>query len=173
MKEVKVVIASNQDLYSQCLEIRRKVFIEEQGVPKDIEIDEHEDKAVHFLALVDGKPAGTGRLRLKKSYAKFERIASLRDYRGSGVGKGLMDFMQGYATREYPTYLQAMHAQESAVGFYKKLGWVQIGSEFHEAGIAHRVLIFLPKSQVMTKDLKAWTDPETREDIIAYLRTLT
>jgi predicted GNAT family N-acyltransferase len=146
MAQIEVLIVASESDYAKCLDIRRKVFIEEQNVPEDIEIDEFEQEAVHFLALVDGIPLGTGRLRLKKQYVKFERIATLKEARGSGVGKELMRIMQDYAHAHYPAYVPAMHAQTSAVGFYEKLGWQARGDIFYEAEIPHRLLL-LPKKK--------------------------
>jgi predicted GNAT family N-acyltransferase len=172
MSEIKVVLVSNQIQHNQCLEIRRKIFIEEQGVPETLEIDDFEGTSKHFLALLDGHPVGTGRLRLKNSYVKFERIASLKDYRGYGIGKAIMEQMQRYAAQEFPTYLPVMHAQKNAVGFYLKLGWVPIGQNFFEANILHQVLIYPPKDRDLVKNLEIWKFQESREDIKNYLNSI-
>jgi predicted GNAT family N-acyltransferase len=121
---------------------------------------------------LDGKPVGTGRLRLKKSYAKFERIATLKNLRGAGIGRSLMDFMEAYALEKHPLYLRAMHAQAEAVGFYLKLDWVAIGEAFIEADIEHRVLIKPPPSKIEIQKLLLWKDPEVRDDIKDYLKSL-
>ena len=152
------------------MEIRKKVFITEQNVPVELEIDEFEKTSTHFLALVDGIPSGVGRLRLKHSYVKFERIATLTTLRGAGVGRKLTTYMLEFARKAFPTYLPAMHAQESAIGFYKKLGWIEVGEKFLEAGIVHQVLIFPPDEEATRKKLKAHQDPHCREDIKAILK---
>lgn len=108
--------------YQEALGIRRKVFIQEQSVPQEIEIDEFEKSAEHFLLVVAGFPAATGRLRVKDKFIKFERIATLKDYRGQGLGKMLMAFMLEYAQKNYPAYTPYMHSQIGAVPFYEKLG---------------------------------------------------
>ncbi|MGE0526704.1 MAG: GNAT family N-acetyltransferase [Bdellovibrionales bacterium] len=170
MGQVEVVLASEPYQYELCLQIRRAVFVEEQGVPEETEIDEYENISKHFLALRAGVPVGTGRLRLKESFAKFERIASLKGCRGLGVGRRLMEAMQEYALRHFPESLPAMHAQEHAVGFYVKLGWVPLGEEFLEAEIPHRVLIYPPKDCYRLARLRIWQEPEAREDIRNHLR---
>ncbi len=172
MKDLTIKIAHSPADQALCREVRREVFIEEQGVPASIEIDEYEDKADHFLALLGGKPVGAGRMRIKKSYAKFERIATLKVLRGTGIGRQIMELMQKHARRSYPEYLPAMHAQQEAVGFYEKLGWIAVGDTFYEANIPHRVLILPPEDQSVIKRLRLWQDSEVREDIKAYLRTL-
>jgi predicted GNAT family N-acyltransferase len=127
--------------YQQCLAIRRLVFIEEQSVPKEIEIDEYESIANHFLVTIDNQPVATGRLRPKDQLIKFERIASIPTVRGLGAGKVLMNYMLEYALKNYSDYLPAMHAQKSAYGFYEKLGWIPVGEEFTEADIQHQMMI--------------------------------
>ncbi len=171
MNDLTVKVAANPEDQSLCREVRRQVFIEEQGVPASIEIDEYEDKADHFLALFDGKPVGAGRMRIKKSYAKFERIAALKEVRGTGVGRKIMELMQVHARQYYPEYLPAMHAQQDAVGFYQRLGWVAVGGTFYEADIPHRVLILPPEDSSTIQRLRLWQDSEVREDIKTYLRT--
>ena len=94
MKDVVTLAVRTPSEYEMALEVRREVFIEEQGLPASLEIDEHEKEAVHFLSLADGVPVGAGRLRLKKSYVKFERIATLKSCRGQGIGRLLMACMQ-------------------------------------------------------------------------------
>lgn len=126
-----------------CLDIRKKVFVQGQGVPEDIEIDEHEDRCVHFLLSLNGQKVSTGRLRkINDEFIKFERIATLKEFRGYGIGAKLMCHMHEYCLKKFPEYLPIMHAQESAVGFYKKLGWTQMGDKFYEAGIAHYKMVF-------------------------------
>jgi ElaA protein len=128
---------AHRDDYTACLEIRRRVFVEEQRVPAELEVDEHEAAAQFFLALEDGEPLGTGRFRVKGEHVKFERIATLAASRGRGIGSALMRAMQDEARRRHGALLPMMHAQLDAVPFYERLGWQADGPVFHEAGIAH------------------------------------
>ena len=89
-----------------------------------------------------GYAAATGRLRVKKPYIKFERIATLSDHRGQGLGKILMQTMQKHAEIKHPTLIPFMHSQLDAVPFYEKLGWRAEGEIFFEADIPHRVMTF-------------------------------
>ena len=82
-------------------------------------------------------------MRIKNKFIKFERIATLKDYRCQGLGKVLMQNMLFYAQKNYPTYIPYMHSQMDAVPFYEKLGWKSQGEIFFEANIPHRVMIFL------------------------------
>jgi predicted GNAT family N-acyltransferase len=143
LSNITVKLITSDAEYQEALSIRRKVFIQEQNVPEDIEIDEYEKTSEHFLLVVAGLPAATGRLRIKNKFIKFERIATLKDYRGQGLGKVLMESMLAHAQKNYPTYTPYMHSQMDAVPFYEKLGWKSQGDIFFEANIPHRVMIFL------------------------------
>lgn len=172
MQELSVAVAKTPEQRAAAMGIRRQVFIEEQGVPRALEVDDYEDQSEHFLCLAGGVPVGAGRLRLKKSYAKFERIATLKEWRGRGIGRKIMEFMQEHASRNYPRYLPAMHAQGNAVGFYEKLGWIAVGETFKEADIPHRIMVFPPAGRSGVEGLLAWSDPEARQDIRDLLRRL-
>lgn len=141
---LKVKFIHTDSDYEDVLAIRREVFIQEQNVPEEIEIDEFEMTSDHFLILVDDEPAGCGRMRLKDHYAKFERIATLKKFRGKGVGKKLMEFMMKHASEKYPNALPYMHSQAEAVSFYQKLGWTSKGDVFYEANIPHQTMIYAP-----------------------------
>ena len=163
---ITVKQVENEEEYQRCLEIRRKVFIEGQKVPEREEVDEFEKESIHFLAYYNDKPAATGRIRIKKSFVKFERVATLENYRGKGIASELMKEMQKVALRRFPTYLPAMHAQVEAVSFYLKLGWVQVGALFEEAGIEHQVMILLPEK---IDELRCLTDPSIPSPIKEFL----
>jgi len=152
---MKIFRISSDEDYQRCLEIRRKVFIEEQGVDEDIEIDAHEKEAIYFLAEIQGTACATGRFRPYKQFLKFERIATLPEFRGKGIAKALMSTMQEVGHKEYPHHLQVMNAQADAIPFYEKLGWVALGEPFFEAEIPHKVMIFPPstnKAKILTTD---------------------
>lgn len=129
-----------QEDYFKALRIRQEVFIEEQNVPPEIEIDEYENLCVHFLTEDNSHPLATGRLRVKDKYIKFERIAVVRDSRGKGIGRALMIFMQSFARDHFPDLTPYMHSQSDAIGFYESLGWKKIGDPFFEAGISHHAM---------------------------------
>lgn len=135
-------IKFNSPEYLSALEIRTKVFVLEQHVPQELEVDQYESSAVHFLTTHNGQSAGAGRLRVKDEYIKFERIACLKEFRGTGVGRNLMEFMLAYAQKHYPNLTPYMHSQVEAVPFYEKLGWNYVGNQFFEAGIPHLAMIY-------------------------------
>jgi predicted GNAT family N-acyltransferase len=115
--------------------VRTAVFIQEQGVPQDIEWDDMDPLCVHVLAVdADGAPVGTGRLAPD---GKIGRMAVLKDWRGAGVGAAILEFLVESA-RERGIKSCRLNAQSHALGFYLGHGFTPQGEEFLEAGIPHR-----------------------------------
>ena len=84
---MKIAVTDDVDA---CMAIRRKVFVEEQAVPEELELDAHDATAVHLLAVADGRPVGTARLLIDGDHAKIGRVAVLAETRGTGAGAALM-----------------------------------------------------------------------------------
>jgi predicted GNAT family N-acyltransferase len=114
--------------------IRREVFVDEQNCPPELEW-EYEDESTHFLATVDGEPAGASRWRKTDKGYKLERFAVLQDFRGYGVGQALVQAVLDDLPKD-AAYVY-MHAQIQAVTLYERFGFVKTGPEFEEAGIRH------------------------------------
>lgn len=131
--------------YEKSLAIREEVFIREQRIDRELEL-EHEAECRYFLVSVGGIPAATGRLRAVGEKVKFERIATLKKYRGKNLGRVLMEKMTEYARKNHPDKVPAMNAQLSAAGFYERIGWTRVGEIFTEAGIPHVAMTFTGKS---------------------------
>lgn len=131
---VSVTKISEPAALQRAFDIRVKVFVDEQGVNKDLEY-EHEEESTHFIAMVDGKEAGTARWRKTENGIKLERFAVLPDFRSAGVGRELVKaVLNDIDTKAQKIYL---HAQSQVVDFYKKQGFEPEGEEFEEAGIKH------------------------------------
>ena len=123
--------------------IREEVFIREQGVPQELELDEQDETAIHALAYLDGKCIGTARLvNLGNQSMQIGRMAVLTQYRGNGIGKRILEELIELS-RKQGTSSIILHAQITAIAFYKKLGFLPEGPEYLEAGIAHRNMILL------------------------------
>jgi|SRR5512139_2462211 predicted GNAT family N-acyltransferase len=115
--------------------VRRRVFIEEQGVPEAEEWDAADPVSRHVLAIAGKRDVvGTGRL---EPTGKIGRVAVLPQYRGTGVGSALVGHLVNQATELGFTQVY-LHAQATAVGFYERLGFRAEGPEFDEVGIPHR-----------------------------------
>ena len=114
--------------------IRRRVFIQEQNVPEDLEWDEHDDHALHFLVMgADGKVIGCARL-LPDGH--FGRMAVLADWRNQGAGRALLQAALTEAQTRGHDVIR-LSAQSHAAGFYLRHGFVIVGDDYMEAGIAH------------------------------------
>lgn len=121
-----------------CLALRRTVFIEEQGVPEDREIDGMDDGALHLLATQDGQPIGSARILLDGETGKIGRVCVLPQARGTGLGAALIRAALD-VLRVQPGITRAkLGAQTHALGFYEKLGFTAYGPVYDDAGIAHR-----------------------------------
>ena len=116
--------------------IRFAVFVDEQQVPAEMEIDDSDVRCVHLLASDDDTPVGTGRIDLTES-GKVGRVAVLASRRGQGVGTALMSLAHCVA-RENSLNNAWCNAQVSAAPFYERLGYRITSAEpFDEAGIPH------------------------------------
>lgn len=120
--------------------VRRAVFMEEQQVPEEIEMDQFDERdapTIHFVATLGNEPVGAARLRTySDGVGKVERVAVAASQRGTGLGRKLMDVLEQTA-REHGYAKLKLNAQCHAQRFYEKLGYVQIGELFVEAGIDH------------------------------------
>jgi len=117
--------------------VRRRVFIEEQQVPEDLEWDGLDGDATHLLAEdANGSPIGTARL-LPDGH--IGRMAVMRPWRGRGVGRSLLETLMDTA-RERGLEAVFLHAQFEAIPFYERSGFVAEGDVFMDAGIPHRTM---------------------------------
>lgn len=121
-----------------CFMIRRKVFIEEQQVPEEEEMDGLDAEADQYLVLVDGRPAATARVRYPGgAKGKVERVAVLKEFRDLGLGRRIMDKMISDIITRKDVKEILLAAQTQVIGFYEKLGFTAYGDEFLDAGIPH------------------------------------
>ncbi len=132
---------------SQLLEaylIREKVFVEEQKVPKEDEIDSFESTCHHYLAF-DGeeKAVGTARWRRTESGIKLERFAVLKEYRGRGIGSKLVEVVLEDVKSERISESEQvyLHSQIDAVHLYEKFNFKKLGGKFDECGIMHYKMV--------------------------------
>lgn len=137
MITVKEIINKKDQKKAQ--EIRHSVFVIGQNVPADMEIDEFEKEAYHYLAFLNNNPVGAARWRITREGVKLERFAVLTEFRGRGVGsamveKILLDIKNDPDAGNKQIYL---HAQIDAIPLYRKFGFVKYGNMFDEAGLMH------------------------------------
>lgn len=132
-----IEVGGDRSRMEQAWALRRRVFIEEQRVPEEIELDADDAGAFHALALEDGRPIGCGRMLARGDYVKIGRMAVLAERRGAGIGRRVLQFLVEHA-RQRGFGRAVLDAQVHAEGFYLKQGFTPVGEVFEEAGIPHR-----------------------------------
>jgi predicted GNAT family N-acyltransferase len=124
--------------WPEIVDLRTRVFVDEQGVPPEIEQDDRDATAVHALSRdAAGRVVATGRLLLGDGgRASIGRMATDVAARGSGHGAAVLAELHRQASRQGVTEIE-LHAQLTARGFYERAGYAAVGDVYEEAGIAH------------------------------------
>jgi len=120
------------------LRLRERVFVAEQGVPLALERDALDAEAWHAIVIAESEALATGRLRLvSPDVAKIERVAVAASGRAAGLGRTIMAALEDQA-RQLGATRARLAAQETALGFYERLGYAAFGEPFVDAGLDHR-----------------------------------
>ena len=134
-----VEIDGGSSLMPDVLGLRHDVFVLEQGVPVELEMDDLDALATHLVATRDGRVVGTLRILTEGGLAKIGRVAVRASLRRSGIGSRLMHRAAAIiSSRGFSEIV--LHAQVSVTQFYLRLGYVEEGSLFDEAGIPHTAM---------------------------------
>lgn len=132
-----VFFRADSPFFSKALQIRKEVFVQEQGIPEEEEIDGRDPECEHVLLEEDGRPIGAARIRkIGDGIYKVERVAVLREKRGKGFGSFMMKEIERRIVSEGGEKI-VLNAQFHVKGFYERLGYKQVGEVFVEAGIPH------------------------------------
>ena len=137
--DIKVEKIEDPKLESIAFAIRRQVFVEEQNVSQQRESMD-DAQAIHYLATINGLPAGAARYRIMEKGAKIERIAVLNSYRGKKVGEAILKKILDDLKDQKNIYL---YAQVNACAFYIKNGFESTKKYFLDAGIEHVEMVFV------------------------------
>src|SRR5690606_28651898 len=113
------IVTDNKEL-DDAFTVRKVVFVDEQKVTLEEEIDQFEDEATHIVLYDDNEPVGAGRFRVLDGYGKVERICVLASHRKKGAGNIIMHKMEEIAKERGISKLK-LNAQTQAENFYKKL----------------------------------------------------
>lgn len=118
------------------ISVRRKVFVEEQNVPEEIELDDIDEFAEHIVIYENQKPIGTGRIYENDGKAFIGRIAVLKEYRGKHFGEIVVKMLinRSYNKQSEELYV---HSQTKVEKFYETFGFKPFGEKYEEAGIEH------------------------------------
>lgn len=142
---VRIDLMSWDKARTQAASVRHKVFVEEQGVPREIELDDMDEPSLHALAYDgSGNVVGTGRLLPGQRegdhfVAHVGRMAVLREWRGRGVGGAILRALIE-AARTRGDMQVVLSAQTHALGFYLAHGFRVEGEPYLEAGISHQAM---------------------------------
>jgi predicted GNAT family N-acyltransferase len=144
-------VGSDADTIEMAHTVRRRVFVEEQGVDEGVEIDGRDEEATHVVFSENGEPVATARVRFPDpSTAKIERVAVLPASRNQGLGIRVMAAAESAAIDGDAT-VAVLHAQLDVREFYERLGYDSVGEQFEEAGIPH-VEMRKPLDERLTAD---------------------
>ena len=133
-------LATTKEDILKCMVVRGIVFIEEQEVDWEGEIDSFEDASTHVLGEVDGQPVAAGRLRMVDGWAKLERIAVRPKWRGRGLARDVILCLLDQAKDQGATRYK-LHAQVYLKDLYEQYGFQQEGEIFSECGIDHILMM--------------------------------
>ena len=138
MEEPTVKLVETEEEMEGALSVRFRVFVAEQNVPMDEELDEFDSSATHAIVLSQGEVVATGRVVYgnEDSAARIGRMAVDMEWRRKGIGGRLLTFLEKEAaTQGVSTYI--LNAQEYVKDFYASHGYVERGETFLEANIVH------------------------------------
>ncbi len=133
---IEKIWVNTPEEFNKCVQLRTEVFVNEQGVAPELELDGSDEYAMSLLYLIDGKPAATGRIIEQDGDTYIGRVAVRKDLRGKGIGSQLVNDLVAKAFEKGASRC-CIHAQLSAKGFYDTMGFIPVGNVFIEAGIKH------------------------------------
>ncbi len=114
-----------------------RVFVVEQAVPIEEEVDDYDATAIQYLAGIGSRAVGTARLvNLGRGVGKIGRVAVHQEWRGTGVGSSLVEHI--IRTDGADCALLTLDSQLAAIPFYERFGFRATGDVFMDAGIPHR-----------------------------------
>lgn len=137
MKRERIIaVEFGSALMREAFSLRYEVFVDEQGVPRELEVDGLDPCATHLVAICHDQVTGTLRMLEHGGAAKIGRVAVRAAARRNGIGARLMQRAAAIAAeRGFAEII--VHAQVTVAGFYRRLGYVEEGDQFEDAGIPH------------------------------------
>ncbi len=127
---------ANEKEKNDIFDLRIEVFVNEQKVPREIELDEEDASATHIVAYKDGVCVGCGRIIIEGNNGHLGRFAVKKNMRSLGIGAKVCRFAIDYCIKNNCSRIW-LNGQTQAKGFYEKLGFKPVGKTFFEAGIEH------------------------------------
>jgi predicted GNAT family N-acyltransferase len=128
--------------YSECLALRLAVFVEEQKVPAEDEVDDLDDQSMHFIARDQHQvPIGTARIYEIGDIGKIGRVCVAKPHRGTGLGARLIEACIAELAKRPHLKQAKLGAQNHAIEFYERFGFVVQGGEYMDGGIPHHDMV--------------------------------
>lgn len=137
-----IAITETRD-FALCRQLRRIVFIEEQGVSEADEVDDQDDVAIHLLAQEGEVALGSARLLVLGDVGKVGRVCVVQAARGRGIGQMLMRAAVDRFRHVEGVKKVKLGAQTHAIGFYAALGFAPVGDVYLDAGIDHQDMVLV------------------------------
>ena len=136
MGDITVKLVETEEDMEGAVGVRFRVFVDEQSIPPEEELDEYDAVATHALAMENGQAIGTGRMVITDGVARIGRMAVDRPHRRRGTGGLLLRFLEAEAKSQGATEY-VLHAQEYVKSFYAAHGYTEHGEPFLEVDIPH------------------------------------
>ena len=143
MININCKIVDSEEELNQAFNLRVEVFVDEQKVPKELELDEFDESALHVIALYDNKVIGCGRIIFEGNEAKIGRVAVKESFRNQKIGYQLMSKMIKISKNKGFEII-SLHSQVQVVPIYEIFGFRKVGEIFLDAGIEHINMIYKP-----------------------------
>ena len=138
--DLTIKIADNRQDFAACVVLRAFVFLQEQECPYVEEFNAEENEATYYIAYDRDTPVATARYREIDGCFKIERVCVAKEYRGTGTGKKIMQFIINDIETKQPKAVFKLSAQDQAIKFYEGLGFTAYGDGFIEANIPHHMM---------------------------------
>lgn len=137
--KIKSEKGNKQQVYRDAAEIRRQVFVNEQGISAELEFDGRDGQVIHYVGYEGAVPVTTVRVDQQGDQVNLQRVATVKDGRHRGFAATLLNEV----IHSFPVGTTiTLGAQETAVGFYEQLGFKIVGEPFEEVGITHFEMVF-------------------------------
>jgi predicted GNAT family N-acyltransferase len=137
MDKLSYKLVTSDKEYKGAFEVRRQVFVDEQGISEDLVFDGHDEEALQMVVKDGERVIGTARVQfLAANQAKLERMALLKPFQNKGIGKRMVSFLNEELKNRQVEQV-VLHAQYKVVAFYKSCGFKETGSPFWEASFKH------------------------------------
>ena len=187
-KDIRVELATSEELYKAAKAVRKQVFVKEQGIPEDKEFDGNDFCSAHVVAYIQKRPRklpiGTMRIRFFSDFVKFERMAVTRNFRKTNVAADIMQYGFDYAAQKGYRKIYGMCKQE-LLARWQRCGYHEIegADKIEQNGMTlipiccdipqnPRALTMVSEPSLLTAKEGHWYDPPQKEKDFSKIETV-